>query len=214
MKSNYKIEKNQINNAINIIKKTYEEQNIFYLEKIEELKYLLNEKENLIYDLKNKILVLENEKKIFQKNINTLQKEYNHLKHLITQKTIYEKPKLKNLNISSVLNNINETLTIDKQKIFNLEPLKNFDYSKILNESFYLKKEKNKNLTKSKSQTNIITNQNINLNNLNAFNKVLYNNNINNYYKNKPLYSSRNENYKQNKYFDFYYPNNFAKTKF
>ena len=45
MKSNFKIEKYQINNAINIIKKTYEEQNIFYLEKIEELKYLLNEKE-------------------------------------------------------------------------------------------------------------------------------------------------------------------------
>ena len=218
MKSNYKIEKYQINNAINIIKKTYEEQNIFYLEKIEELKYLLNEKENLIYDLKNKILNLEKEKKTFQKNIIILQKEYNHLKHLITQNNtkIYEKPKLKNLNISTVLNNINETLSIDKQKIFNLEPLKNFDYSQILNDSFYLKKDlKNKNMIKSKSQTNIITNQDIKLNKIKAFNNnVLYNNNINNYFKNKPLYSSRNENYKPNKYFEFYYPENMAKTKF
>ena len=218
MKSNYKIEKYQINNAINVIKKTYEEQNIFYLEKIEELKYLLNEKENLIYDLKNKILNLEKEKETFQKNIIILQKEYNHLKHLITQNNtkIYEKPKLKNLNISTVLNNINETLSIDKQKIFNLEPLKNFDYSQILNDSFYLKKDlKNKNMIKSKSQTNIITNQDIKLNKIKAFNNnVLYNNNINNYFKNKPLYSSRNENYKQNNYFEFYYPENIAKTKF
>ena len=95
------------------------------------------------------------------------------MKHIITQNNtkIYEKPKLKNLNISTVLNNINETLSFDKQKIFNLEPLKNFDYSQILNDSFYLKKDlKNKNMIKSKSQTNIITNQNIKLNKIKAFN--------------------------------------------
>jgi hypothetical protein len=53
-------------------------------------------------------------------------------------------------------------------------------------------------MIKSKSQTNIITNQDIKLNKIKAFNNnVLYNNNINNYFKNKPLYSSRNENYNQ-----------------
>ena len=133
--------------ALMMIKQSYNMQNEYYLNIIESLKNEIKEKEFLIEQIKQKLnlIIKENEElkgklKVLYQDIKKLNLNNNNQKTNIP--ILYEKPKILNgnkscsnlrkLNISAAL--IDSDRLNQKEKInkYNLEPLKTFNYQKIL----------------------------------------------------------------------------------
>ena len=133
--------------ALMMIKQSYNMQNEYYLNIIESLKNEIKEKEFLIEQIKQKLnlIIKENEElkgklKVLNQDIKKLNLNNNNQKTNIP--ILYEKPKILNgnkscsnlrkLNISAAL--IDSDRLNQKEKInkYNLEPLKTFNYQKIL----------------------------------------------------------------------------------
>ena len=133
--------------ALMMIKQSYNMQNEYYLNIIESLKNEIKEKEFLIEQIKQKLnlIIKENEElkgklKVLNQDIKKLNLNNNNQKTNIP--ILYEKPKILNgnkscsnlrkLNISAAL--IDPDRLNQKEKInkYNLEPLKTFNYQKIL----------------------------------------------------------------------------------
>lgn len=133
--------------ALMMIKQSYNMQNEYYLNIIESLKNEIKEKEFLIEQIKQKLnlIIKENEElkgklKVLYQDIKKINLNNNNQKTNIP--ILYEKPKILNgnkscsnlrkLNISAAL--IDSDRLNQKEKInkYNLEPLKTFNYQKIL----------------------------------------------------------------------------------
>jgi hypothetical protein len=137
----------KFSDALMMIKQSYNMQNEYYLNIIESLKNEIKEKEFLIEQIKQKLnlIIKENEElkgklKVLNQDIKKLNLNNNNQKTNIP--ILYEKPKILNgnkscsnlrkLNISAAL--IDSDRLNQKEKInkYNLEPLKTFNYQKIL----------------------------------------------------------------------------------
>ena len=137
----------KFSDALMMIKQSYNMQNEYYLNIIESLKKEIKEKDYLIEQIKLKqnLIIEENEElkgklNLLNQEIKKLKLNNNCLKTNIP--LLYEKPKILNgnkscsnlhkLNITSPFNDSVRLSQKQKKNKYNLEPLKNFNYQKIL----------------------------------------------------------------------------------
>ena len=204
----------KFSDALKMIKDSYNMQNEYYINIIESLQKEIKEKDNLIEQIKQKqnLIIEENEElkeklTLLYQEIKELKLNNNYLKTNIP--LLYEKPKILNgnkscsnlhkLNITSPLNDsvrINQKQKINK---YNLEPLKTFNYQKILQK--IEGKSNNISLSKiKKNLSNVYDYENYNnidfLNNCKNIKKQKdYNNMIDNLKSMNSFIISRNECY-------------------
>ena len=204
----------KFSDALKMIKDSYNMQNEYYINIIESLQKEIKEKDNLIEQIRQKqnLIIEENEElkeklTLLYQEIKELKLNNNYLKTNIP--LLYEKPKILNgnkscsnlhkLNITSPLNDsvrINQKQKINK---YNLEPLKTFNYQKILQK--IEGKSNNISLSKiKKNLSNVYDYENYNnidfLNNCKNIKKQKdYNNMIDNLKSMNSFIISRNECY-------------------
>ena len=133
--------------ALNMIKDSYKMQNEYHQKEISSLQHQLNQKNIIINQMKRKLNLLTEENNKHKEKILSLLKEIEELKknnnNIIKNKPLlYEKPKilhgnkscinLHNININSPFKLIDINLSKNKKSKYNLEPLKTFNYQKIL----------------------------------------------------------------------------------
>ena len=135
--------------ALNMIKDSYKMQNEYHQKEISSLQHQLNKKNIIINQMKRKLNLLteennKNKEKILSllKEIEELKKNNNNNNIIKNKPLLYEKPKilhgnkscinLHNININSPFKLIDINLSKNKKSKYNLEPLKTFNYQKIL----------------------------------------------------------------------------------